>query len=524
MWQAGRRPHAGPVLLVALAVAAGTVAWCLAGSAERSTTDQADHSVGADLRLVETGAVAAPDRAARIAALPGVRTALPGWRGGLQSASGEPAELVALDLAAAADVVRIRPDLAGGDAAGLFRATAGRRLSSRVIDLPAGARRLTGSLSGGRTQTVAVFTGAAGDTLRVPLGEGGRFAVDLPETPAPLRLAGFLVTASGRPGSEVQWRLTGLGTESGPLALGTDWQAVDRGTAAGGATAQGTTLSSTITIGAAMESPVAVVASGGGAGRVPVLATPQALTALRLEVGRHSPLRLAGVDMVVEVVGTVSAVPGTAEPAAVLADLPSLTTALLHDDGIVRPPTEWWITTTAGSGASAAAEASRLSGLQVLDRQATAAALAGGAYGEGARTALFAAAVSALLLAAVGITVDVRTTARRRITELAVLHTLGAGSRLLARSIVVEQAFLAGMGVLVGLGVGLGVAATMAPLLILTPTAGRPVPPPVLEFGWPLVTGTAVLLFLLALGLSALVGVTLRRRLVLAQLRIGADR
>jgi hypothetical protein len=89
---------------------------------------------------------------------------------------------------------------------------------------------------------------------------------------------------------------------------------------------------------------------------------------------------------------------------------------------------------------------------------------------------------------------------------------------------MVEQAFLAGMGVLVGLVVGLGVAATMAPLLILTPTAGRPVPPPLLEFDRSLVAGTAVLLLGLALGLSALVGTTLRRRLAVAQLRIGADR
>jgi ABC-type antimicrobial peptide transport system permease subunit len=105
-----------------------------------------------------------------------------------------------------------------------------------------------------------------------------------------------------------------------------------------------------------------------------------------------------------------------------------------------------------------------------------------------------------------------------------VLHTLGAGSRLLARSIMVEQAFLAGIGVLVGLGVGIGVAATMAPLLILTPAARRPVPPPLLEIDWPRTIGTAGLLLVLALALSALVGTTLRRRLAAAEMRIGADR
>jgi hypothetical protein len=524
MWQAGRRPHAGPVLLLALAVAASTVAWCLAGSAGRSTVDQADHSVGADLRLVETGGVTSADRAARIAGLPGLRAALPAWRAGLVSGTtGEPAALLALDAAAAPGVVHIRPDLAGGDASGLFRAMAAERVTAPVIDLPAGARRLTGTLSGARTQTEVVFTGTAGDTLRLPLGDAGRFSVALPATPAPLRLAGFLVTAKGLPGAEVRWSLTGLGTESGALTLGDAWQAVGRSVLSTNAEARGSVLRTGVQVGISGEAPFAVVRRAADA-PVPVLATPQALAALHLEVGKRSPLRLAGTDLSVQVVGTVKALPGTTEPAAVLADLPSLTTTLLTNDGIVRPTQEWWLAVAPATRTETATAAGRLAGVQVLDRHTATAAFAGGAYGEGARIALFAAALGAILLAAVGITVDVRTTARRRITELAVLHTLGAGSRLLARSIMVEQAFLSGMGVLVGLAVGLGVAATMAPLLILTPTAGRPVPAPVLEFDWRLVAGTALLLLVLALGLSALVGTTLRRRLAVAQLRIGADR
>jgi ABC-type antimicrobial peptide transport system permease subunit len=120
--------------------------------------------------------------------------------------------------------------------------------------------------------------------------------------------------------------------------------------------------------------------------------------------------------------------------------------------------------------------------------------------------------------------VDVQATARRRVTELAVLHTLGAGSRLLARSLMIEQMFLSVIGVLVGLAVGIGVAATMAPLLILTPAGSRPVPAPLLEIDWIRVTGTGGVLLVLAVGLSGLVAVTLRRRLTAAQLRIGEDR
>jgi ABC-type antimicrobial peptide transport system permease subunit len=106
---------------------------------------------------------------------------------------------------------------------------------------------------------------------------------------------------------------------------------------------------------------------------------------------------------------------------------------------------------------------------------------------------------------------------------LAVLHTLGASPRLLGRSLVAEQTFLAGVGVLVGLVVGIGVAATMAPLVILTPAAGRPVPEPLLTVEWSPVGTTAAGLLLLTLVLSATVALAARQRLIAAQLRIGAD-
>ena len=60
MWQAGRRPHAGPVLLLALAVGGSTLAWSLISTGERSQVEQAGHTVGADLRVTERAGVAPP--------------------------------------------------------------------------------------------------------------------------------------------------------------------------------------------------------------------------------------------------------------------------------------------------------------------------------------------------------------------------------------------------------------------------------------------------------------------------------
>ena len=103
LWQAGRRPHAGPVLLLSLAVAVSTLALGLASTAERSLQDQADFQVGADLRLVETDNSApdtpgrGPGRAARHP-----RRAARRARCRADRAEGTPVSVLALDAASAA--------------------------------------------------------------------------------------------------------------------------------------------------------------------------------------------------------------------------------------------------------------------------------------------------------------------------------------------------------------------------------------------------------------------------------------
>ncbi|MFY1674156.1 FtsX-like permease family protein [Plantactinospora sp. WMMB334] len=550
MWQAGRRPHAGPVLLLALAVAVGTLAWCLAATSERSLTDQADHQVGADLRLVEASGVAPPARAGQLAGLPGTERILPAWRDAPRlGTEGVQAGMVALDAAEAGRVVRLRDDLVDGDAAGLFAGMTAARVGAPVVALPPGTRRLTGTIStvgtGGvarsTVRTAAILAGPHGGHLRVALGASQdgrplRFDVELPGDGPPPALAGFVVDTLGPAGYVVDWRLGGLRADPAdgtgtpvPLAGGERWQAVDRSGNSGPATAGRSGLDVRYEAPASswpgVNSPVSfAVAVARDAGAVPVVATPEALAGLRMGVGEQSVLVLAGGAVQVRVTGTVAALPGVPEPAGLLVDLPSLSTVLFHERGIVAAPEEWWLATRPDGHGAAAEAAAGLGGLQVADRVAVAGRSGTDPYGVGARAALFAAALGALLLAAVGITVDVRATARRRVTELAVLHTLGAGPRLLARSLLVEQAFLAGIGVLVGLGVGIAVAATMAPLVILTPSAERPVPAPLLDIAWLPAGGTAAVLLVLALALSGLTAATMRSRLVAAQLRIGEDR
>ncbi|BCL17769.1 FtsX-like permease family protein [Micromonospora sagamiensis] len=543
MWQAGRRPHAGPVLLVALAVAVSALAWSLAGTTGRSLTDQADHRVGADLRLTETAGTPPADRAAQLARLPGVSAALPAWRATLSlGATGQPASLVAVDAGTAARVVRLRPDLADGSPADVFTQVTRARVDAPHTALPVGARRLTGRFTGTVTATTApvrafaVFAEPAGTHRRVPLGASrdGRavdFTVDLPDDPA--RLAGFTVETTGPAKLVVDWRLRDLRADGRPVDLGGGpWHTVDRS----GVTRDGTTATAagdTLTARWVRDddtrrgrggSPVHLAVTRPAAGRVPLLVTPQALAALRLAVGDDTRLFLGAAEVDVHVVGTVEAFPGDTAAATVFADLPSLRDRIFHDRGLTRDVQEWWLSVPTDRHDEAVTAAGALTGVDVLDRQAVARDLAGDPFGVGARGALFAAALGAVLLAAVGIAVDVSATARRRATELAVLRTLGATHRTVTRSLVTEQAFLAGTGVAVGLVVGVAVAATMAPLVILTPSADRPTPTPALLIDWPPLLATAAGVLLLAVAATFTAAARLRGRSEAGQLRGGEDR
>ncbi|PZG17213.1 ABC transporter permease [Micromonospora craterilacus] len=549
-WQAGRRPHAGPVLLLALAVAVGTLAWSLAGTSRRSLDDQAAHQVGADLRLTEVNGSAPDDRADQLADLSGAASVLAAWRDRLRvGPDSEPVTVLAVDAETADQVVRIRPDLAGGSTEKLFDRLADARVTAPDTPLPPGTRRLTGQLLTKVTSPFGVvapvrhhvvLAGPRDGHRRLLLGatqngEPLRFSVELPTGDA-WRLAGFTTETVGSDRMTFDWRLTDLraspdASPGHPVDLAADgpWRMVDRSGQVASPTATGSALAvsyrgETSDFYASGKSLQLGISRPAASGLVPAVATPQALAALRRDVGTQTQMFLGGADVNITLVDTVAAVPGDAEDAALLVDLPSLSTRIFHDSGIVRSPEEWWLAARPGQAEQAATAAAALGGLTVLDREDVAAELARDPFGVGARGALFAAALAAVLLAAVGVAVDVSATARRRATELAVLHTLGAGHRLVARSLLAEQSFLAGIGVLVGLAVGVGVAATMAPLVILTPSANRPHPPPLLSVDWPPVVATGLGLLLLALAFSAAVSMTMRRRLAATQLRIGEDR
>ncbi|WP_146167947.1 ABC transporter permease, partial [Micromonospora sp. MH33] len=387
--------------------------------------------------------------------------------------------------------------------------------------LPAGAHTLAGTVRAPvdtpfETPQVAVsafLTTDTGAAWRVPLADGGA-AVGFTYQ---LQIAGLRLTdAGGAPlplPVDGSWRITTAQGPGGPARVaGTGLDVIHRIDLPDGALQFARQPSSRFAVVPAADDPP-----------VPALVTPGAAAALNVRTGDTVDLPLSGVSLPVKVVGQVAAVPGTAAD-GVLLDLPAATNLLLRQQGTIRPVAEWWLGADAGGHAAAAEHLAGFAGTTLLDRRQVAAEAARDPYWRGARTGLLAAALGSVLLALVGLAVDVWATTRHRLAEFAVLHTLGANARLLARALLAEQAFLAGIGVGVGLLVGAGVAATMVPLVILTPAAGRPVPEAVFTVPWSPVGLTAAGLLLAALAFAALITTGIRRRVSAAQLRIGGER
>ncbi|WP_422752698.1 FtsX-like permease family protein [Micromonospora sp. WMMD708] len=550
MWQAGRRPHAGPVLLLALAVGGSTLAWSLVATGERSQVDQADHRVGADLRLVERTGVAPLDRAAALAALPGVDRALPAWRDDVRVGRDDrQATVLGLDTAQAAEVAKLSDRLADRPARELFARLTAARGPALGLPLPADARSLTGTVRTPVDQAVTphriavsmLLTRADGLAYRLPVastGSDGRtvgFRVDLPAV-AGLRLAGFEADGGDVAGTAYALQVRDLRTV-GPDARSTTltptgrWRvAAAESTGNSTATADDAGLTATHPVGfldggryAYQPASRFAVVPDGPDTAVPAVMTPAVRAALNVRPGETVQLTLSGVSLPVRLVGEVTALPATAGD-GVLLDLPAATDWLIRNSGTVRPVPEWWLRTDAGAHAEATRAAAALPGTTLLDRRQAAAVAADDPYWQGARTGLLAAALGSVLLALVGLVVDVWATARHRLGEFSVLHTLGASPRLLARALLAEQTFLAGIGVGVGLLLGAVVGATMAPLVILTPAAGRPVPAPTFALAWAPIGWTVAGLLLAALAGSAAMAAGLRQRVAAARLRTGGDR
>ena len=565
MWHADRRPHAGPVLLLVLAVSVAGLASCVAASWQRSQRDQASHTVGADLRLDAVGGGVAPLPTGTFA-LPGVRDAVAASHRA-QNAGDVSAELLALDTTNAAGVVRLRDDLT---APGALDSLAAKRLTVPSTALPAGARRLRGEVrfsTADRTNgdlfsgpLSVVFDDGTGTLSEVSLGSfaaDGRLAFDV-AVPYPFhsglssRLVGLRLSAGNlrndnfdeaRVSGTVRWQFSDLTTRDAagtptPVPPLPEWTFRTRSANAAGppgtdpprVTTVSGTGTFTLTAGIPPMFPGSswdLFASGlpdRQPGFLPGLVTPQLLAATGTAVGgviRLGTSLSAGLQ--IDVVGTIDAVPSVTSANAVVVDLPSLDAYRLLQGDPLDPGNGWWLSVDPAAHDQVRAALAGLAGFTISDRAQLTDRLLADPLGWGVLFALYVAVLGATVLAAFGLAVDARATSLRSAGELAVLHTLGTPPRTLARALVVEQSVLAGLGVVAGLIAGVAVAAAMAPSLILTERGARPVPPVLLVMPPVQLVVPAVVLFGVALGLGAATARRARRDVAVGLLRIGAD-
>ncbi|WP_030192371.1 FtsX-like permease family protein [Streptomyces sp. NRRL S-87] len=162
-WHLARRPlrGAGPVLLLVLATATGTLAVGQGASWDRSQRDQADFAAGAAVRVLD-GRPGGPGQAGVYAAWPGVRRAAPAHRTTADLSGGRTAAVLALGTGDADEGLLLRPDLADEPARDLLAAlTPPRRTAAPEIRLPGDAATLALDLR--LTTTPARRTAPPGD-------------------------------------------------------------------------------------------------------------------------------------------------------------------------------------------------------------------------------------------------------------------------------------------------------------------------------------------------------------------------
>lgn len=542
-FEAARRPQAVATgLLIVLASAAGTFGVALDATWARSQHDQAALSVGSDLALTLSVPPAAGQGAAIAAATGGTvspaadRAVVVGqWLG----AAGEAPRLVAVDTTRAGAVLRGRLD-GGRGWAGVGAGLAPPARATGVA-VPAGAiLALTGTATGATTLTVTPrllmqdATGLRTACTGVPVPLDGR-AHRLPDcaTAPGMQLVAVSLPIGGDQGG------AGSGyAEPGPPSRIAVTLTVPRPPGAGGPrapqwtaatplpgsgllgpavavadTAAGVRLSLTagVQLAGSQDAVRSLVATAFAApGPVPVAVSARFADELGAGRGARLTLTMGNTPVPVRVTAVVPAVPSAPGAVAVLADLDTLSRALVVNGGLETPVDAWWVGHPGREHAAARATDLRLGA--VATRTAEAARLTAGPLRAGLPAALRLLVPAAALLLIAGIVLHVACDLRARAVEVARLRGLGMTRREI-RAVLLGQ-HVGVLPPLLAAGAAVGALATrfVAPLLVRAETGALPVPAPLPRWPW-LAEGCllAVLLAGCVLTVAAVVAVQARR-------------
>jgi hypothetical protein len=221
------------------------------------------------------------------------------------------------------------------------------------------------------------------------------------------------------------------------------------------------------------------------------------------------PLNVATGTIVGRVVGTVRRIP-TVDGDVVIADGPTVATALSADAPGTGTPNEAWLDVPSGheQAVTAALRRPPFAALEVDGHDAVLEDLRAEPLARGTLFTLAGAALAALGLALVGLLLVVVSDLRDERGELFDLEAQGAAPDLLRRHLRLRTVLVAAFGVVGGIATGAALAALVVALVTLTAGAGSAELPLLLGLDWP-----AVLLGLLAYFLltALLVSATTRR-------------
>ncbi|WP_399946748.1 FtsX-like permease family protein [Streptomyces sp. BBFR25] len=526
-WQLSRRPMrgAGPVLLLVLAVALGTMAIGQGASWSRSQDDQADFRTGAPIRVQAAG-TPGPGRTDQVAGVTGVAQVAPAARSEVSLSGDRTATVLALDTSHAAGLMLMRPDLADESPRALLSGMAPAR-PSKGASIPAGTARLAlaatltvqgadpGAADSGSADVTVTVEDRWGTPYRLAAGslaaDGREHTLGLDVSAGPLTLTGVESTVVQPGGRSEQHRLTVRqvtataadgtvrpvplpdawtagselappsatplpgGAPSTPRVLGSGPLAVEYDT---GHSEVGSWKITTLTVRLRVAQPEPAEVTG--------VATDRFLDSSGARAGQRVTVLIGGHDVPVRIVRSVRELPGTGAEnpsgqfgGALLVDLPAVNQQLQSEYGAAVAPTEWWLRAGRGRTDEAAAGLRAFpdtAPAQVLVRDEVAERLRDDPFGAGPGAAFAAATLVAGALAAVGFAVSAAGSLRERGTEFSVLRALGASRRRLARTVAAEQGVLTGLALLTGAALGSVLTRAVIPLTVLTPQATRPVP------------------------------------------------
>lgn len=574
-WQLARRPvpYARASLLLIIAAAIGVFALSYQATWERSQGDQAAYQVGADVRVspdVRVGeSIPAIDLTQAQRTVPGVVSTMAVDRGQVSvSRTTGQAQLLAVDAAQAAAIVPFRSDLSAQPFPALMQELSTRRPTTPSIPIAGTPQSFTfdvaltpdrGSgnppIESSLSVAVVDATGMIGELDAEPFPSDGRThhlvfgltyrtATGTVATPVyPLRLVSIELGLQGF-GQRGRFELVAARTSTTPDGSGgTDlplepqdliWQTTvtnsfDPPSAVTTQSPDGAVLTALVSTGTGPQTsvPLRLVPDGPRpAETIAAVVDTRLLDATQTTVGDTLQLDLAGKVRPVTITGVVDAFP-TLDPAApaLVVDYPTLL-ALRYESGVqVQDSPQWWLTTAPGTSVRVghALAAPPFSSPTVLTIDGVHATLVSDPVALGTIGAFALGLVAAALLAVIGFATGAAMTARERLTEFAVLRSIGLSTRRLARWLALEHGLLVGFGLAVGTALGVALAWFVLPLVSLTQAAAATVPPVTVVVPWSAVGALLAAVLVVLVATVAVLAGTLSRRGLGSSLRMGEE-